>query len=921
MTFFYRIRALVRWLFRRDEIERALETDLADYIERSAAEKMQAGMTETEARRAARIELGGVEQTKESVRATLSFAPIDNTIADVGYALRTLARQKTFTGVAVLTLALGVGVNVAIFSLADQVLLRSLPVPEPDRLVNFTDPAMEPKFAVRMDQFLIATFNASASGMNETVFSYPMFRDLDREQQPFVGLAAHTFEDASLSIGERSRPATLALVSGSYFPVLGLKPALGRLLGPEDDRVDGQAESVVLSYAFWQSDFGGDPDILGRTLTVKGVTLTIVGVAPGGFHGTAVSARPSVFVPISISSGDTGLAAMLSVPNHVRRDQYWVHLFARLKPGITREAAATPMNALYRAILSDVETPLLVGANEQQREAFRSRSLMLEPGARGQTDSRILDPARRSLELLLVVSGLVLLLCCANVAGLVLLRATTRSGEIAVRASLGATRGRLASLQLAEALVLAVPAAIFSLPVAWVILRGTRLVPGIPAAAPDASLSGVAALVAIGVAVASALTIGLLAARSLLRTKPANALQAFGARHTTTKSVARFRAALATAQVALSMALLATVAAFAQTLANIASLDLGADIESVVMFQTGRQDGFILEVGNNIVPRIEKALEGIPGVTSVASSTGPLLSLQEMPFNASVEGVDAEPVRVASNHVSPNFFRTFGTALIAGRDFTDSDSNNFSFSGAAVVVNHRFAERFGFTPDSIIGRRLGIGASSSFEVVGVIGDLRFSGKVTDEIAPQVFFTSAMRRTFYARSDRPPEDLFNVIREAVAGVAPAEPVWNMQTMEQQFRSNIAIVRFFAGTSTAFALLATALAALGLYGVLAYSVAQRSREIGLRVALGAPTSRIRGMVLKQVARMAVIGVVLGVVTAWLLGRATRGLLFGVEAGDPLALATAAVLLTAVTLGAAYIPARRASRVDPMSVLRYE
>jgi predicted permease len=921
MTLLYRIRALVRWLFRRDEIERALDTDLADYIERSAAEKMHAGMTEAEARRAARIELGGVEQTKDSVRATLSFAPIDNTIADVGYALRTLTRQKTFTAVAVLTLALGIGVNVAIFSLADQVLLRPLPVPEPDRLVNFTDPAMESKFAVRMDQFLIATFNVSASGGNETVFSYPMFRDLEREQEPFVGLAAHTFEDASLSIGERSRPATLALVSGSYFPVLGLTPALGRLLGPDDDRVDGQAESVVLSYGFWESEFGGDPEILGRTLTVKNVPLTIVGVAPRGFPGTAVNARPSVFVPMSISSGDSGFAAALSVPNHVRRDQYWVHLFARLEPGITREAAAASMNALYRAILSDVETPLLVGASEQQREAFRSRSLMLEPGARGQTSSRILDPARRSLELLLVVSGLVLLLCCANVAGLVLLRATTRSGEIAVRASLGATRARLASLQLAEALVLAVPAALLSLPVAWVILRGARLVPGIPAAAPDVSLNGVAALVAIGIAVAAALVVGLLPVRGLIRAKPGNVLQSYGTRHTTTKGVARFRAALATVQVALSMALLATVAAFAQTLANIGRLDLGADIESVVMFQTGRQDGFILEVGNNIVPRIEEALEGIPGVTSVASSMGPLLSLQGGGYNITVEGVDAEPVRVESSHVSPNFFRTFGTALLTGRDFTDSDSNNFSFQGAAVVVNHRFAERFGLTPDTIIGRRLSIGGNTTFDVVGVIGDLRFSGKVTDEIAPQVFFTSAMRRTFYVRSDRPPEDLFNVIRETVASAAPAEPVWNLQTMEQQFRSNIAIVRFFAGTSTAFALLATALAALGLYGVLAYSVAQRSREIGLRFALGAPAGRIRGMVMRQVARMAVIGVVLGVAAAWFLGRATRGLLFGVEAGDPLALAAAAVLLTAVTLGAAYIPARRASRVDPMSVLRYE
>ena len=926
MTILYRLSALVRWLFRRDDFERALDTDLNDYIERSAAEKMRAGMTETEARRAARIEVGGVEQTKESVRARLSFAVIDNALADIGYALRTLSRQKTFTLVSVLTLALGIGVNVAILSLSQQVLLRPLPVPEPDRLVNLVDPVTQPRYAGIMARGLLVSVHVSDSGGADTTFSYPMFRDLEREQEPFVGLAAHTYDEGRLSTGEGMRPTTLAFVSGSYFPVLGLTPALGRLLGTQDDRVDGQAESVVLSYTYWQTEFGGDPDVLGRTLTVNDVPLTIVGVAPRDFHGMAVSARPSVFVPVTMSGGGTGLAAAVSTPNHTRRDHYWAHLFARLKPGVTREGAAAAMNTLYRAILSEVEAPRLLPftadrVDEQQREAFRTRPLALEPGARGQTAKEILDPARKSLGLLSILSGVVLLLCCANVAGLILLRATTRSGEIAVRASLGATRARLASLQLAESLVLALPAAVLSLPVAWVASRGARLVPGIHTAAPDVSLSTAAALVAVGVAVLSALAVGLLPIRSLIRTKPGNALQAHGARHTTTKGVARFRAALATAQVALSMALLATMAVFAQSLANITRLEIGADLESVVMFQTGRRDGMVITTDPTLVPRLGEALQAIPGVSSASSSTSPLLSIDRMSYNVTVDGEEAEALSVSSNHVSPNFFRTFGTELLAGRDFTDADSASFSFNGAAVVVNHRFAERFGLTPDEVIGRRISIGGGSSFVVVGVIGDLRFSGKVTDEIAPQVFFSSIIRRAFYVRSARPPEDLFNAIREAVARVDPTLPVWNLQTMGDQLRANTVLERFFAGMSTAFAMLATALAALGLYGVLAYSVAQRSREIGLRVALGAPAGRIRGMVLKQVTRMAVTGIVLGAAAAVVLGRAAQSLLFGVEAGDPLMLAAAAVLLAAVTLGAAYIPARRASHVDPTSVLRYE
>jgi putative ABC transport system permease protein len=921
MRLLYRIRALARWLFRRDEIERALDTDLADYIERSAAEKMQAGMSGAEARRAARIELGGVEQTKDSVRATLSWAAIENTLADMGHAFRTLRRQKTFTAVTMLTLGLGIGVNVAIFSLAEQILLRPLPVPEPNRLVNLSD-SLRP--LVQMDANLLSIFRPSASGGLETTFSYPMFRDLEREQEPFAGLAAHTFFEARLATGEQARFATGVLVSGSYFSVLGLQPALGRLLGPQDDRVDGEAASVVLSHAYWQSELGGDPDVLGQTLTVNEVPLAIVGVAPPGFHGTAVSARANVFVPITISfafstSGVSALSAASAIPNHDRRDYYWVHLFARLKPAVTREAAAAAMNTAFRAILSDVEAPLAIGATEQELEAFRTRALVLEPGARGQTNSQVGLPARFSLMLLLAASGFVLLLCCANVAGLILLRATTRSGEMALRASLGATRKRLASLLLTESLVLALPAAVLSLPIASLILGVASRVPGMPATAADASLSVPAALVGVGVAVASAVAVGLLPVRDLIRIKPGSALQTYGARHTTTKSVARFRAALATVQVALSMALLAMVGVFAQSLANITRLDLGVDINSVVMFSVSPANNAISTDVSTLLPLAE-ALEAIPGVSSVAwTNSRPVLSLQgAVIYQATVDGAPAE-IPASIEMVSPDFFRTFGIELLAGRDFNDIDNPR------GVIVNRRFAERFGLAPDGIVGRTARP-APFAFEIVGVVDDLRL-GRVTDAVEPLLFMRASPGRvmigpaTFYVRSARPTDELVNAIRETISRVDPTRPIANLQTMEQQFRESTAVVRFFTGTATVFALLATALAALGLYGVLAYSVAQRSREMGLRFALGAPAGRIRAMVLRQVAGMAVIGVALGMGVSWLLGRAASGFLFGVEAGDPLALGAAATVLAAVMLGAAYLPARRASRVDPMTVLRYE
>jgi predicted permease len=576
------------------------------------------------------------------------------------------------------------------------------------------------------------------------------------------------------------------------------------------------------------------------------------------------------------------------------------------------------MNALFRTILSEIEAPLAIRANEQELEAFRMRPLVLEPGARGQTSSRVLLPARYSVMLLLAASGFVLLLCCANVAGLILLRATTRSGEMAVRASMGATRTRLASLLFAESLTLALPAALLSLPMASLILGIASRVPGMPENAADVGVSAAAALVAIGVAVASAVAVGLLPLRGLIRTEPGKTIQAYGVRQTTAKGVARFRAAIATVQVALSMALLAMVGVFAQSLANIARLDLGADINSVAMFTLSPANNATGTDVGSLLP-LADALEAIPGVSSVAwTNSRPVLSLQGgVIYQATVDGSPAQ-VPTSIEMVSPDFFRTFGIELLAGRDFSDTNVPR------GVIVNQRFAERFGLAPGGIIGRS--VTAGFRFEVVGVVDDMRF-GRVTDEIEPQLFMRSSPgmiwlgSATFYVRSARSTEEVVNAIRETVTRVDATRPITNLQTMEQQFRESTAVVRFFTRTATAFALLATALAAVGLYGVLAYSVAQRSREIGLRFALGAPAGRIRGMVLRQVAGMAVIGVVLGIAASWLLGRAARSLLFGVEAADPVALAAAAAVLAAVMLGAAYLPARRASRVDPMSVLRYE
>jgi putative ABC transport system permease protein len=501
-----------------------------------------------------------------------------NVWGNLRYAARGLSRTPGFTAAVILTLALGIGVNVAVFSLFEQILLRPLPVVESDRLVNLSSPG--PKLDTRAGS---SGALPSVGGDGDSVFSYQMFRDLERVQEPFVGIAAHKVVfDASLSTGERARQDSVMFVSGSYFSLLGVAPALGRLLGPEDDRVDGQAESVVLSHAYWQSEFGGDPAVVGRRIIVNGQTLTIVGVAPPGFHGTTVGARPRAFIPITFRG--TG---RIPIPSHDNRGFHWVNLFARLKPGVTLQQAAAAMDPPYRAILNEIELPLWeTNYSAQVLEEFRTKPLVLEPGEYGQ--SAVVASASDRLEMLLAISAIVLLLCCANVVGLMLVRGSTRTGEMAVRASMGATRGRLASLLLAESLLLALPAAIASLPVASLTLLGiASSVPSIrvnffdtiqPSAMFDVSLSLAAALVAIAVAVVSAVIAGLFPLRELMGIDPERTLKAYGVRQTSAKGVARFRTALAIVQMGLSMALLAMTGVFAQSLANIARVELGIDV-------------------------------------------------------------------------------------------------------------------------------------------------------------------------------------------------------------------------------------------------------------------------------------------------------------------------------------------------------
>jgi len=832
---------------------------------------------------------------------------VANLLSDVKFCLRGFARRPMFAFVVVVTLALGLSVNASIYSVYDQMLLRELPVPQPDGLVNLSSPG-----------FKQGNTSCNDGGTCDEIFSYPMFRDLERAEGPFVGIAAHRYTDASLAFDGETATGSALLVSGQYFSLLGLTPAVGRLLDANDDRVDGEASGVVLSYAYWESAFGADANIVGRNLVVNGKPLTIVGVGPRGFYGTTVGERPLVFVPITFR----WLPNPNAFPQHADRKSYWAYLFARLKPDVSLDQAAAAINATYGAIVNDVDAPLLSGVSEQQLAAYRAKAIVLTPGERGQ--SRIDDNSKTPLTILIVSTGLVLLIACVNVANLLLTRGSTRVGEIAVRASLGASRGRLLSLLLVETLLLAAAAALVSTPLTMSALRGIEAMLPPSNRVFDLTLDGAAVAATIGLAVLSTLVFGLIPALKLIRVDVNPAHQMQSARQTGGKAAARFRATLTTAQIALSMALLVLAGWFTQSLANVGRVDLGFRAESLAVFTIApERNGYTAVQSAALFTRLEEEFAQIPGVTAAGAAGVALLDNSNWGGNVSVQGFEATPdtdTNVSRNFVSSEFFRALEMPLTRGVGFESATSD----SARVAVVNERFVEKFALGNDAV-GKRMAFGATQdlNIEIVGVVRDARYS-EVKADPPPQVFVPRVQtpfmgEMSFYLRSSLGLPVLRSAVMEVLARHDSNLPLINLLTVPQQARENVFLDRFMGTLAGALAAMAVVLAAVGIYGVLSYGVVQRLREIGLRIALGAAPNNVRGMVLKQVGWMAAVGIVVGVGLAALLGVVGRALFFGLTPADPFVPAAAVLALTLVVLVAAYLPAQRAAHVDPVTALR--
>jgi putative ABC transport system permease protein len=811
--------------------------------------------------------------------------------------------------VAIVSLALGIGANAAIFSLYDQTLLRPLPVVRPSELVNLSAPGPKP-----------GSNSCGQAGSCQEIFSYSMFRDIERLQTVFTGVAAHVGFGANIAYRGQTLNGQGMLVSGSYFPVLGLQPALGRLFSADDDRNIGGHFVTVLSHDYWTTTLGSNPAVLNDTIIVNGQALTVVGVAPRGFFGTTLGSEPKVFVPLTMRG--------LMLPGwkgFEDRQAYWAYLFARLKPGVTIEQARASLNGLYRPIITDVEAPLQKGMSDQTMAKFKAKVIEVEGGSRGQ--SSVHHEAKTPMMFLMTVTGIVLLIACANIANLLLARGAGRSTEMAIRLSLGASRRQLLVQLLTESSVLAVLGGIAGLVVArWTLALLASLLP------PDAvntlqfGLQGRIVLFAAALSLATGFIFGLFPAWHSTKPDLVSAIKAQAGQPSGARAAARFRTSLVTAQIALSMALLMCAGLFVKSLMNVSRVDLGIKVDNVIVFGVSPGlNGYTPERSKALYERLEQELGSIPGATGVAIARIALLAGSNSGTNVSVEGFSRGPdIDTDSNYneISPGYFRTLGVPLIAGREFTATDSET---APKVAIVNEAFAKKFNLGRDAV-GKHMARGAGKlDIEIVGLVQNAKYS-EVKQEVPPLFFapYRQSSRvgsMNIYVRGAGDPAPLLRSVPPVVARLDPNLPIEDLKTLPQQVRENVFLDRMVSTLSASFALLATILAAVGLYGVLAYTVSQRTREIGLRMALGADSARVRRMIMTQVGWMTLIGTGGGVAGAYYLGRAAASLLFQLQPYDPTVIVSSVAMLALVAFGAGYIPAYRASRVQPMQALRYE
>ena len=829
-------------------------------------------------------------------------------LSDVRYAFRNLSRSPLFTVVAVLSLALGIGANTAIFTLLDQLLLRLLPVSHPEQLAMIwsTGPHM-------------GNNNGSRAS------SYPMYQDYQKQAQAFSYVFCRYGTSLSVSFAGRTERVQGELVSGNYFQALGVKPVAGRLFTPEeDDRVYKGHPSAVLSYQYWMARFGGDPGIVGQKMIINDYPMTIVGVSAPGFTGLDPARSPQVRVPIQMKPIMTPGSDALGD----RRSQ-WIQMFARMKPGYTVESASASLQPLFVQILRDELTQKqMKDISAFNRDLFLKRKVRLEQAANGYSQMR--RNYGTALIVLMCMVGLVLLIACFNVANLLIARAVARQKEVAVRLAVGASKWQLIRQLLIESLVLSISGGVAGLFLSMAIIRGLlHFLPndGAPLmlqADPDSRVLAFNAALAL----LTGVLFGLAPALQAMRVDLWNTLKDVVGN--VSGSGVRLRKALVTAQVAFSFLLLVGSGLFVRTLANLKQQSPGfQDIDNVVSFQLDPAlNGYSIPRLQDFYQRLVANIRATPGVKSAGYAMVPVLAGNEWDSTMGVEGheaKDGEDMQAFMNGVSSDYWKTMGVRLLEGRDFTPHDAGK---DITVAIVNQKFAHHF-FGDKSPIGRHIGFGDSRrnkfKIEIVGVSEDTLYEGP-REGTRRQVFVPLLQSDypvsvAFYVRTAVDSSSMFNTLRSKVRELDAAMPVYEMKTLERQLDETLSTERLIAALSAAFGVLATVLAALGLYGVMAFVVARRTREIGLRMALGAPRSQVVWMVMRETMTLVAIGLAIGVPAALAVSKYVSKQLYGVQPTDIWSAAAALIILSLVAAGAGFLPARRASTIDPILALRYE
>lgn len=829
-------------------------------------------------------------------------------LQDLRISLRRLLAAPGFTVLVVLTFALGIGANTTLFTMFDRAFLRPLPVKSPDRLVMLHAPGPNMGFV-------------TMSKMIPTTLSHPMYEDIRDKAEQLDGVLGYFTTSIHATVGTQPERTTATLVTGTYFSVLGLEPALGRLLGPADDQTAGAHPLVVLSHDYWQTRFAGDRDVLGRDVRINDTPMTIVGVAPAGFRGLDTDRVPAVYVPMAMKQ------AVTPTWDHLEnRRAMWMIVFARLADGVSVTEAEASVNTLYGQILRE-EIAAIPHASDRFRERFVTKKMQLLPGGAGASGFR--DNAGTALKILITTSAVVLLIACLNVANLLFVRATRRHKEMAVRLALGARRGRIVRQLVVEGGVLAVLGAVAGLMVASVGLPVlTRFVPDPEARAALAGGIDLRVLVyTLAVALACIVVAALAPAWHATRVSLTPALrEGSGA---TSASGQKLRHTLVVAQVALSLALVFGAGLLGRTLAQVAATSPGFLVERLLAFSVSPVlSGYGGEQVPQLIARMLEEVRALPGVSAVAAVEEPILANSTSQMTVSIPGYEPGPdedMNPVINAVTPAFIPTMGLTLLAGRSFDDRDVDG---SQPVVIVNENFAQHF-FKGDAI-GKSIRMARGKvDIQVVGVVSNYKHDSLREDPTRRMILRPYTQREdmgplggmTFYARVQGGEAVAIAAVREAVRRVEPSLPVYDIRTMADQRQQTLVAERSSAFIAGAFAVVALLLAATGLYGTLSHGVAQRLREIGVRLALGAEPQAIVRLIVGQAARLVLIGFALGVPLAYVLATVVRAQLFGVEAYDPLVGAGTAVALLLAAMLAAVIPARRAAAIDPATTLRCE